>query len=38
MNCNERAGGSIYNLGTVAGIGKHGQQKESLRGKIYGYA
>ena len=38
MNCNEHASGNIYNLGTVAGIGKRGQQKESLRGKIYGYA
>ena len=38
MNCNEYASGSIYNLGTVASIGKRCQQKESLRGKIYGYA
>ena len=38
MNRNEHASESIYNLGTVASIGKRGQQKESLRGKIYGYA
>ena len=34
MSCNESAGRSIYNFGN----GERRQQKEKLRGKIYGYA
>ncbi len=37
LGCNEHAGGSIYNSGTVAGTGERSQQEKNLRGRIYGY-
>ena len=38
MNCDELAGGGVYNPGTLAMPGKCGYESKRLKGKIYGYA